>query len=504
MMPLFKTRGFYLHACWTYRYPFAVRTWQPGDYEGMFHVLRQLGLNQVMVWPMAQIVPPPLSQTDAAHLTALREVGRKAHEAGLQCWLTFCPNLSSTEGIRGFPMPERPFYPFLRRFLLDDAAQFESYIAHLGDLLGCLNNADGYVFIDGDPGGYPGAQPPEFLAMLRGVRSILDRVATEGRPKIIPWIWCGWGADWEKEGAWKPDLRKLVRPFLRALVAEPPDEPWELLPGRSAWEDHANGRVNFELAEEAGLISRSTLMTYEIIEFEPSAPAFVLQFDHIRRVIRQEMGYGGQARGIMGNAQQPVTALHNVFYFAQCARDPGWLERTDREVLGAFAEFLGGDPAALVPAWTCAYAGLDPLPPDTSARLRVGRLTSDAAQHIPGGPQEYLDILADFVDARLGVVRNIAESPRSAVDAGRRLSGAVHALVRWWSRHRYVFSAGGNGPFEWKYTHPLLLRPLLEWIQAAKSLFDESLQNELASEMAESGAMTRETAEKAVSALIRG
>jgi hypothetical protein len=28
--------GFYLHACWDYAYPFAVRKWKAKDYEAMF------------------------------------------------------------------------------------------------------------------------------------------------------------------------------------------------------------------------------------------------------------------------------------------------------------------------------------------------------------------------------------------------------------------------------------------------------------------------------------
>jgi hypothetical protein len=29
----FKRRGFYLHGCWAFNYPFAIRTWQRADYE---------------------------------------------------------------------------------------------------------------------------------------------------------------------------------------------------------------------------------------------------------------------------------------------------------------------------------------------------------------------------------------------------------------------------------------------------------------------------------------
>ena len=43
--------GFYLHACWTYDYPFAVRAWSRKDYDQMFQLLKRMGFNTVMLWP---------------------------------------------------------------------------------------------------------------------------------------------------------------------------------------------------------------------------------------------------------------------------------------------------------------------------------------------------------------------------------------------------------------------------------------------------------------------
>ncbi len=47
--PPFQRRGFYLHACWHFNYPFAVCTWQREDYQNMFQLLRHLGFNTVML-----------------------------------------------------------------------------------------------------------------------------------------------------------------------------------------------------------------------------------------------------------------------------------------------------------------------------------------------------------------------------------------------------------------------------------------------------------------------
>lgn len=467
----FDRRGFYLHASWQYDYPFAVRTWSRDDYAGMFKLLRSLGLNRVMIWPMTELAPPPMSEDDRRHFHDFRRVIEDARDTGLECWLVFCANLTTTVDVRGVPFKDRVFYPNKRTLRLDVPVEFDAYMTHLADILGCLNNADGYVFIDGDPGGYAGAQPAEFLRMLQGVRDALDRVAVGRRPKVVPWVWSGWGAHGDEIGDfWNVDLREFVRPFLAALKQTPPAEPWELLPGRSVRDGHANGRINFALAEEAGLLDRSTLLTYEIIEFEPTPPGFVDQLSDIRRVIREELPLAGQVRGIMGNAQQPICGIHNLFYFARCASDPAWLDKSDEEALSALAEFLGGPKELLVPAWRSGHLDLHEIPEELPARLRDCALTSECARMIPGGPALYLDLLAEFVAARRTVLEQTRDIPGTVEDAEDRLVHVAMAFMKWWSRHHYVLF-GDKGPgFRWRYIHWALMKPYYEWIRQVTPL----------------------------------
>ena len=78
-------------------------------------------------------------------------------------------------------------------------------------------------------------------------------------------------------------------------------EPWQLLLGRSHREGAANGRVNIAVADGLDLIDRSMLLCYEAIEFEPTVPAAVLQFDIIRRNLKDELRYAPQCAGVMGS-----------------------------------------------------------------------------------------------------------------------------------------------------------------------------------------------------------
>ena len=472
--PAFERRGFYLHGCWTFNYPFAVRTWERADYQSMFRLLKHLGFNTVMLWPVLEAVPAPLSETDREAVRQFRPIIEDAQKSGLECWLTQCAALTCRDDIRAKPWMQRSLFPHMKSVRLDNAPEAAAYLQHRAALLEILNNADGYVTIDGDPGGYPGAQPADFLKVLLHDRQTIDRAGRQSkRQKIIPWIWCGWVT----KGVWQEPITPFVTATLEALKRQMP-EPWEMLPGRSFREGHANGRINLELTKAAGLLNRSTLLLYEIIEFEPTPPAAVLQFVDIRRVIKQEWDQSSGARGCFGNAQQPIMVIPNLYLFARGAADPSYLDQPDEQVLADLAQFLGGPAELLVPAWSCLRLDLGRLPADLPGKLRSAKLSSEAAACLPGGPQRYLEILASQADSRirlLQVCRNPAKSPEEAASA---IAAGTAALVDWWKVHRYVFSGMGHEPFQWHFVHSSQSGLLKQW--CTRNVTDRKLVSGLA------------------------
>ena len=500
----FKTRGLYLHACWEFNYPFAVRSWQRDDYTNMFQLLRLMAMNRVMLWPMMEIAPPPLSEEDVQWFENSRNIISDAQKLGLECWVVSTPNLTSRQEIRTVPISKRHFYPYMHSYRLDKPQEYKVFTNHLESLFTIINNADGYVFIDGDPGGYPGADPKDFVRLFHSARDIINRIGTHPeKQKVIPWIWCGWGTDWVGQGVWKPELQPLVKPVLELLKKNPPGEPWELLPGRSHKEGWANGRINFELTEQAGFINRSTLLTYEIIEFEPTPPAVVLQFEHIRRVIRQELQYAKQSRGILGNAQQPIMSLPNLYFFSRCTYDPNYLDKSDEQVLSDFADFLGGKKDILIPAWSCLQLEADKIPTNLPLKLRETELNSEAASYLPGGPRLYLQILADHVESRLAVLCACASAPRSNVDAAEKIVQAITALVKWWRVHRYVFSGQGSLGFNWEYVHSLHLIPLTDWVSKYVQ-YNSEILSRASGLLADKGIIEQAKAENLLTTLLKG
>jgi len=206
--PGFQRRGFYLHGCWTFNYPFAVRTWQRPDYQNMFRLLKHLGFDTVMLWPVLEAIPAPLSTADREALRQYRPIIEDAQKLGLECWLTQGAALTSRPEIRIKPWMQRSLFPHMKTVRLDDPKEAEPYLAHRAALLEILNNADAYVTIDGDPGGYPGATPSEFLTVLLHDRKTINRTGTHPKTqRVIPWIWCGWGT----KGVWQEPIEPFVR-----------------------------------------------------------------------------------------------------------------------------------------------------------------------------------------------------------------------------------------------------------------------------------------------------
>ena len=466
----FEHRGFYLHEGWLFRHPFAVRSWKREDFAAMYRLLGRLGFDRVMNWPMFEAIPAPLSAADAQALRDYRRTIDDAHAAGLEFWIAQCANLTPPPSIAAKPWKERNPNPVWKHERLDDPAEAAAYFAHRRAMMEIVNTADAYVTIDGDPGGYAGAKPQEWLSVFRADRATLDACGkAAARQPVIPWVWCGWGTErvWGGNPNNPPErIAPFVKASLETLAAGMP-EPWLLLPGRSNRVDWANGRVNVDLAAEAGLIPRSTIFLYEAIEYEPSIPGSNLQFADIRRMLRDEAKHAATADGVFGNAQQPVMVLPNLYFFARSAADLSYLDTPDEEVLGDLADLLGGPRELLVPAWRCLQLPLDLLPTDLPDRLRKATLSGEAGRFIPGGERRYLDILAAEVESRRCFLAAIAKPAGSTDEAAANLAAATRALVGWWRVHGYVIDGDERTPFAWRFVRGGDVDALRKWVRAS-------------------------------------
>jgi hypothetical protein len=452
--------GFYLHGGWVFNYPFAPRKWQREDFSNMFTLLNRMGYDTVMLWPLLEAIPMPLSDTDAAELRTFRPTIDDARAAGLRVWLTQCPNLTTSPALRTLPWRERNPYPVMRTIHFDNPADTTAYFEHRAAIMKILNNADGYVTIDGDPGGYASAQPQHFVdVFLHDAATLAAHGERPGKQEVITWLWCGWGT----KGVW----REPIEPFLRAVYESLPtkmSEPWSILPGRSHRDGHANGRTTVRLMEEYHQESRSTLLLYETVEFEPTPPAAKLQFDLIRTNLCEESANLGRVRGVMANAQQPVMVLPNIWFFVRCARVPAYAAKSDTDILYDFADFLGGDRNVLATAWKCLTLNLSELPADLPARLRSLPLGENAA-FIPGGPTRYLDVLAKQVESQHRLLTAMKLPATTDAERAAAVAEGVKAIVSWWQIHQYVGGNEPGSPFNWNYVSNLQRGPFSSWVR---------------------------------------
>lgn len=464
----FQRRGFYLHGCWVMEHPFSVRSWSRQDFADMFRLLKHLRFTTVMIWPTPETAPMPLSEADTAILRSYRAIIDDAKDAGLECWLTYCPNVISKEDVRSLPWKDRSLYASTQVIRLTNEATTKAYLDHRRAVLRCLDNADAVVVIDGDPGSYPGAPIEEYVRILKN-----DQQSVPGKP-VIPWLWSGWGRD-PKRNFWQEPVGPPVAQSLAALKSQMNGE-WELLPGRSHREDWANGRTPVAETGKAGLLPRSTIMCYEAVEFEPIQPAATLQFDLIRNVLKEEGHLSSKARGVFGNAQQPVMVLPNLYFFARGAADLAYLDKSEREVLADLASELGDTEGVLIPAWSCLKLSLADLPADLAGRVRALKLDTDFAKSVPGGPQRYVEIIAAQVQSRRQLLEAVAEKPTTPTEAAASLAKGANALIYWWQVHRYVGMGRKGDPFAWAFVHTSQVDALREHVRRCAAISPDALQ----------------------------
>jgi hypothetical protein len=270
---------------------------------------------------------------------------------------------------------------------------------------------------------------------------------------------------------------------------------WELLPGRSHREGWANGRIPVAETERAGLMPRSTIMCYEAIEFEPTPPAAVLQFDIIRQVLKQESKLSSAAHGVFGNCQTAVLVLPNLYFFGRAAADLSYLDKPDHEVLADLARELGDKTGVLVAAWSCLKLSLGELPADLAEKVRALKLDTDFAKKIPGGPTRYVEILAAQVDSRRRLLEAVAVKPGNAAQAADSLANGAAALLRWWQVHRYVGTGRHGDPFQWAFVHPSQVGILKRHAQECASVWP-AVEASAAEKLAETGLLSPNEAVK--------
>jgi hypothetical protein len=412
--------GMYVHQHWPYRHPYCARTWTLEDWRGYAGGLKQLGFNTVLIWPMLETMPEPLTPSDEASLAKIGKVIDMLHrEQGMRAYVVLCPNIIARQAEASKATFETRHYFYCEELLNPgDPAAVTRLMAWREQLMRRLRNVDGVAIIDSDPGGYPYSPISEFVHLLGEHRKMLDRV----RPgiELIYWMhagWRGWGRMYEQGKIAFNTPEEYDETVTRLIALNP--EPWGM----------ANG---LDYARKHGIAEKVISFNYGRIEGEPSFPMTNFGGRNAYEGARSEA-----PRGVMGNAQTHCVQLPNTFAFARGAQG---LPLTDADYLQFAEELIPHHGDLIVRAWSLVGGKDAP-----AARRTAGELEALAKQEPKGGrlrgllfgsPARFLTDLASMLRHRAAI-----EEFAAAVDAGQEakepLRKVVEAASAWQAQHGY-------------------------------------------------------------------
>ena len=325
--PHYARRGIHLNG-WAFNYPYTFRCWPEADWRRYIDLQTLQGINLLYIWPFMEIMPVPLSPEDESYLEEVRRVIEYAQvQHGMEVWIMQAVNRVAKDDCGVKDPRHRPYWrPSQPDLNPGDPAQFKKIAESHEALYSILTNADGFCFIDCDPGGWPESPPSDLLKVLLNARKCLDRYSEKGpATKLIHWLWGSWGHMF----AATDKRERVMRDTLRLLKAELP-EPWELICGIADY---------LPWCRDEGVIDRTVFLPYETIEGEPSYPGTNLDMGRIRSALQVAASYP-ELKGVMANVQTPLLQFPKLYYWNMAAWDPSYLGRTDKEVLLDLAELI--------------------------------------------------------------------------------------------------------------------------------------------------------------------
>lgn len=185
--------GMYVHQHWSYNHPYNARTWTLDDWRGYLDGMKRLGYNMVLIWPVLETVPEPMTPSDHENLKRIGQVIDMAHnDFSMRAYFVLCPNNRGKDEAAQYTFEDRPFFGTERRVNPADAVEWGKLMAFRKELITPLQNADGIFIIDSDPGGWPYSTNLDFVSILRSHRYIMDEVNPE--MELIYWAGFGWEA----------------------------------------------------------------------------------------------------------------------------------------------------------------------------------------------------------------------------------------------------------------------------------------------------------------------
>lgn len=345
--PAFATRGLHFNG-WAFGYPYTFRGWREEDWQSYLDILAYQGINLFYLWPFIEIMPVPLSESDQAYLEECRRVVDYAQQKhGMEVWIMQCTNRVARDRCGVEDPRRRPYWRAAQEDLNPgNPEHYRAILESRAALYRIVNNVDGVCNIDSDPGACPGSPLSDYVKVLRGCRDLLDAHNIHGKQtKLVSWMWFGWGL-LPQQAFDVEHQRRTIQHLQRELP-----EPWWLIAGRFPY---------LPLCRELGVLDKTVLLPYGVIELEPCYPATNVEIDTVRAVFEEHVARYPELAGVMGNVQTPLLQFPHVFFYTSCVWDLEYRQRSEAEVLDDLATQLYPDHHTLVADCYLALKETDP------------------------------------------------------------------------------------------------------------------------------------------------
>lgn len=444
--------GMYIHTHWGYCHPYAARTWTFEDWRQYASGLAALGYNLLMIWPVTDVMPAPLTPSDHAQLTQLARVIDMLHdEFAMTAILTMTPNVIGNECASNYTFTQRPYFSAERRVNPRNHAECALLFQRRKEHLQYLERADGVAVIDADPGGYPGSTSEDFADLLLGYLDLIQEINPAMR--LYYWMWFGWEmnnrhAEAARGKATSSDGFTWTVPLLDFIALTSPKD-YQIAIQALAGQHNSNWGVlscfpeHQQIVEALGVTDRALFFPYGVIEGEPTFPLTNYWPERMAPIFDRYAPEHMQL-GVMGNAQSHVLQLPNTYAFAHFARG-GTLETLD---LPHFAEgVVPGAGTSLAAAWQ-TIGGTDwQQMRDMAACLDA--VTLPAFRPGPYSGLLFGDYTRLFTDLALqlrfrAAMLALAAAIRDETDTVAPLRALHDSWEAWWQRTRYCDCF--NGP----------------------------------------------------------
>ncbi len=367
--PAFAKRGLHFNG-WPFHYPYTFRGWREQDWQRYLDILAYQQVNLFYLWPFIEIMPVPLSAEDQAYLEECRRVVEYAQQKhGMEVWIMQCTNRVASDRCGVADPRLRPYWrPAQQDLNPGNPDHLRAILESREALYRIVNNVDGVCNIDSDPGYFAGSPLSDYVQVLQGCRALLDRHNLHGKQtKLINWMWFGWGLNPQRSSELEHQALTV-----RSLTQELP-EPWWLVSGQFKY---------LPLCRQLGVLPKTVLLPYGVIEREPSYPATNVEIDTLRAAFDTHVASCPELAGVMGNVQTPLLQFPHVYFFTSAIWDLGYRQRTEPEVLRDVSAYIYPEHQELL---ADAYLGLKESDPAKSAAL-AGRLDELIQQDKLGRP----------------------------------------------------------------------------------------------------------------------